>query len=315
MFKYFAAISLLACSLQAETAKYHETLYPHWGQWFTESEIIFRQKTDFQDLVIFQNPLFGKVLSLDGVIQHTQADEAVYHEMMVHVPLLTHDNPQTVLIIGGGDGGIIREVLKHPNIERAVLVDIDQAVVDLSKKYLPHISKGAFDHPKIHIIIQDASLFVKECKETFDIIICDSTDPIGPGEVLFTSEFYGDCKKLLNKNGIFVNQNGVPFMQPSELTLTMNNRKPHFNHVTFYIAPVPTYAGGHMAFGFASDKKYKVSEAVLEERLLKLKTDLFYYTPEVHKASFALPNFMKKEMGDEPHLAKSIGKKKKILNQ
>jgi len=296
MFKNFAAISLLTLSLQAEPVQYQETLYPGWGQWFTESEIIFRQKTDFQDLVIFQNPQFGKVLALDGVIQNTEVDEPVYHEMMVHVPLLSHDNPQTILIVGGGDGGILREVLKHPTIERVVLVDIDKAVVDLSKEYLPHISKGAFENEKAHVIIQDATVFAKECKETFDVIICDSTDPIGPGEVLFTSEFYGDCKKLLNKNGIFVNQNGVPFMQPTELALTMNNRKPHFKHVTFYLAPVPTYAGGHMAFGWASDKKYRVSEAVLEERLAKLNVDLFYYTPEVHKAAFALPGFMRKQI-------------------
>ena len=294
MFKNFAITSLLAFSLHA--TQYQETLYDGWGQWFTESEIIFRKKTDFQDLVIFQNPLFGKVLALDGVIQNTQCDEPVYHEMMVHVPLLTHDNPKTVLIIGGGDGGILREVLKHPNLERAVLVDIDQCVVDLSKEHLPHISKGAFDNPRAHIVIQDAALYVKECKETFDVIICDSTDPIGPGAALFTSEFYGDCKNVLNKNGIFVNQNGVPFMQQTELALTLNNRKPHFKQVTFYLAPVPTYAGGHMAFGWASDKKYRVSEAVLEERLAKLNADLFYYTPEVHKAAFALPNFMRKQI-------------------
>ncbi len=300
MLKHLAAISLLALSLQAELktepTQYQEILYSDWGQWFTKSEILFQQKTDHQDLVIFQNPLFGKVLALDGVIQNTQADEAIYHEMMVHVPLLTHDKPQTVLIIGGGDGGILREVLKHPTIERIALVEIDQSVIDLSKQYLPHISDGAFDNPRASVVIQDASIFVKECKETFDIIICDSTDPVGPGAVLFTREFYGDCKKLLNKSGIFVNQNGVPFLQHTELALTAKHRKPHFKHVTFYIAPVPTYAGGHMAFGWASDKKYRISEAVLRERLSKLNVDLFYYTPEVHKAAFALPNFMHKQL-------------------
>lgn len=294
MFKNLAAILLLAASLQAK--QYQETLYSNWGQWFTESEILFQQKTDHQDLVIFQNPLFGKVLALDGVIQNTQADEAIYHEMMAHVPLLAHEKPKTVLIIGGGDGGILREVLKHPTIERALLVEIDPSVIALCKQYLPHISDGAFDNPKAHVVIQDASLFVKECKETFDVIFCDSTDPIGPGAVLFTREFYGDCKKLLNKQGIFVNQNGVPFVQPTELALTANNRKPHFKHVTFYLAPVPTYAGGHMAFGWASDQKYRVSEAVLKERLSKLKGDLFYYTPEVHRAAFALPSFMHKQL-------------------
>ena len=294
MLKHLLPFAFLASTMNAET--YQETLYPEWGQWFTESEIIFRQKTDVQDLVIFQNPIFGKVLALDGVIQNTEADEAVYQEMMAHVPLLAHENPKTVLILGGGDGGVLREVLKHPSIDRVVLVDIDQFVVNLSKEYLPHLSKGAFESPKAHIVIQDASLYVKECKETFDIILCDSTDPIGPGAALFTSEFYGNCKKLLNKNGIFINQCGVPFMQKTELPLTLTNRKPHFKHVTFYLAPIPTYAGGHMAFGWASDKKYRISQAILEERLSKLKGELFYYTPEVHKASFALPNFMRKQI-------------------
>ena len=143
---------------------------------------------------------------------------------------------------------------------------------------------------------QEAALFVKECKEDFEVIICDSSDPIGPGAVLFTREFYGDCKNLLSKNGIFVNQNGVPFMQETELALTAKNRKPHFKHVTFYLATVPTYAGGQMAFGWASDKKYRLSEAVLAERLSKLKGELFYYTPEIHKAAFALPAFMQKQL-------------------
>ncbi len=294
MFKWLATTTLLALSLHGEP--YRETLYPEWGQCFHESTVLLRQKTDVQDLIIFQNPRFGKILALDGIIQNTEADEAIYHEMMVHVPLLAHENPKSVLIIGGGDGGILREVLKHPSIERVTLVEIDKQVVDFSKEHLPHLSKGAFDHPKAHIIIQDAALFVKECKEDFDVIICDSSDPIGPGAVLFTREFYGDCKNLLSKNGIFVNQNGVPFMQETELALTAKNRKPHFKHVTFYLATVPTYAGGQMAFGWASDKKYRLSEAVLAERLSKLKGELFYYTPEIHKAAFALPAFMQKQL-------------------
>ncbi len=203
------------------------------------------------------------------VVQSAQANQVIYHEMMVHVPLLAHDHPRTVLIIGSSDGGILQEVLKHPSIERAVLLEAD--------------SSKAFDNPKTQIVIQDASLFAQECKETFDVILCDSTDPVGPGKVLLTSEFYGHCKKLLNKNGIFVNQNGIPY------------QKPDFKHVSLYLA---SGRNGQMTFGWASDRKYRISKSVLEERLSKLKGDLYYYTPEIHKAAFALPNFMRKQIVD-----------------
>jgi spermidine synthase len=296
MLKYLTILSLATISLYSEKVNIEETIHPEWCQSFKKSEILYQEKTDFQDLVIFENPLFGKGLMLDGIIQNTQADEAVYHEMMTHVPLLSHANPKHVLIIGGGDGGILREVLKHPSVEQATIVDIDKSVINFSKKYLPHLSNGAFDDPRARIIIQDAALFVKETEEKFDIIICDSTDPIGPGEVLFTSEFYGNCNRVLNEDGIFVNQNGVPFMQPTELALTAKNKAPHFKHVEFYIAPVPTYVGGHMAFGWASNKKYRVSQKKLKCRLAKVSKDLYYYTPRVHKAAFALPKFMQKQL-------------------
>jgi len=293
MLSKVGSLLLAATSLIAEPSSFMETLYNGWGQSLTVSEELVRHSSEEQELVLFQNPIFGRVLALDGVVQTTEADEAIYHEMMVHVPLLSHDNPKSVLVIGGGDGGSLREIVKHAQLEKIVLVEIDASVIEFSQKHLPKLSNQAFKDPRIKIEIADGAKFVKECKETFDVIICDSTDPIGPGKVLFTSEFYGDCKKLLTKNGIFVNQNGVPFMQPEELTLTYENRKPHFKNVSFYTATIPTYVGGPMAFGWASDKKYRVPETVLQERMEKLKAkDFFYYTPAVHKASFVLPNYV-----------------------
>ena len=283
---------IAAATLAAEPNRYMETLYSDWGQSLAMNEEIYREKTEHQDLVIFDNKIFGKVLALDGVIQTTEADEAIYHEMMAHVPILAHGSVERVLVIGGGDGGILREVVKHPSIQEVVLVEIDGSVVELSKKHLPKLSNGAFNDPRVKVVIQDASQYVKNSHEKFDVIICDSTDPFGPGKVLFTSEFYGDCKTLLTKNGIFVNQNGVPFLQKDELKLTLENRKPHFKHVSFYVAAIPTYVGGFMAFGWASDRKYRFSEAVLEERFEKLNAPLYYYTPQIHKASFALPGYM-----------------------
>lgn len=252
---------------------------------------VHHEKTELQDLIIFDNAYFGRVMALDGVVQLTEADEPIYHEMMTHVPLLTHGNATSVLVIGGGDGGSLREVLKHPGVKRLVLVEIDPSVIELCKKYLPGLSKGAFEDPRVEVIIQDASEYVKEKGELFDVIICDSTDPIGPGQVLFTQEFYGGCKSRLKERGIFVNQNGVPFFQKEELEMTMENRSPHFKNVSFYVAPVPTYAGGFMAFGWASDTDYHLSEEVLKKRFESLGISTFYYTPQIHRACFALPNF------------------------
>lgn len=293
---FLAFSSLVSGLLATNPATFTETLYPHWGQTFSIEEEVLREKTDLQDLIIFENGRFGRVMALDGVIQLTEADEPIYHEMMTHVPILTHGDVSSVLVIGGGDGGILREVLKHPSIRRIVLVEIDPSVIALSKEYFPSVSKGAFDNPRVEIVIQDASEFVKTSEELFDVIICDSTDPIGPGKVLFTEEFYGECKDRLRDKGIFVNQNGVPFFQKEELVMTLHNRRPHFQNVSFYIAPVPTYAGGFMAFGWASDTNYQVSPEVLRERFEKLGVPTFYYTPEIHSASFALPRFMQIEM-------------------
>jgi len=288
----FAAVS----GLIAESQSFIETLYPDWGQTYSISKEILRETTEHQDLMIFENPMFGRVMTLDGIVMLTEADEPIYHEMLAHVPLFTHDNPSSVLIVGGGDGGILREVLKHSSIQRVVLVEIDGSVIEMSKKYFPKVSDGAFDDHRVEVIIQDASEYVRETSETFDVIICDSTDPVGPGAVLFTSAFYADCKELLREKGIFVNQNGVPFLQTGELGLTLKNRSPHFRYVGFYTAPVPTYVGGAMAFGWASDWEYQVTEEELQKRAGSLAATLFYYTPAIHKASFALPNFMLKQM-------------------
>lgn len=288
----FKGIILLTCSASLFGASYSETLYPHWGQWLENSQTIFEEKTEEQDLIIFENPQFGRVLALDGAIQLTTTDEPVYHEMMVHVPLFTHPDPKSVLIVGGGDGGILRETVRHENLKRIVLVEIDRSVIEMSQKYLPSLSKGAFQDPRVEIVIGDGAEYVKNSKETFDVIICDSTDPTGPSEVLFTKEFYGNCKRLVGKQGIFVNQNGVPFLQKDEMLLTWNNRKDHFKHVSYYTATIPTYVGGAMVFGWASETKYKPSIKKLRERLKSLKGKMFYYTPEVHKASFVLPQYM-----------------------
>jgi spermidine synthase len=291
--KYVQFLTLFAAlHLHADWAE--ETLYPFWQQRLHIDAKIVEEKTDQQHLIIFENAFFGRVLALDGVIQITEADEFVYQEMLTHIPLLAHENPKRVLIIGGGDGGILREVLRHQTIEKVTLVEIDGSVVERSKQYLPSISKSAFEDPRLELLIQDGVVYVEKTDEKYDVIICDSTDPVGPGAVLFTESFYGQCKRILNEKGIFVNQNGVPFLQKDEFISTLKNRSKHFKDVGFYVASVPTYVGGFMALGWASDhEEYRaLSEEILRQRLTRITGSMKYYNPGIHKASFCLPQFM-----------------------
>lgn len=269
---------------------FSETLHPGYGQHFTVDQVLFREKTAFQDLVIFRNPVFGKVLALDGVIQTTERDNHIYHEMLVHVPLFAHGAARDVLIIGGGDGGTLRETVKHP-VESAVMVEIDPAVIALSKTHLPELSDGAFDHPAAEIVIADGLKYVAETERRFDVIIVDSTDPIGPGEVLFTERFYRDCKRCLRPGGIVVSQNGVPFLQADELLTSHRRRLGLFGDVSVYTAPVPTYTGGAMTLGWATDDAGLRQQGIeaLRSRFARVAPATRHYTPEIHAGAFALP--------------------------
>lgn len=282
---------------------YDEQLYDgvtHKGytQSFKISKVVFREKTDFQDMIIFETPYFGRVLALDGIIQTTERDEFCYHEMQAHVPILAHGSVKKVLIIGGGDGGVLREVLRHKSIEKATMVEIDRTVVDLCVEHMPSLSDGAFDDPRAELIITDGLKFVAETEERFDVIVVDSTDPIGPGEVLFSQAFYKDCKRCLTEGGILVTQNGVTFFQPEEVTDTHGRLSPVFTDAGFYVTVVPTYVGGFMTLGWATDDKSlrDVPETVLAERFAASGIATRYYTPAIHRAAFALPAFIVSEM-------------------
>ena len=274
---------------------YEDYLPKGYSQSFEITSILFQEKTEFQDMVIFETPTFGRVLALDGIIQVTEGDEFVYHEMMTHVPLYAHGAAKRVLVIGGGDGGILREVLRHDEVEKAVMVEIDRTVVDLCVKYMPTISAGAFDDPRGELIITDGLKYVEETDERFDVVIVDSTDPIGPGESLFTQSFYRNCKRCLNPGGVLVNQNGVPFFQPDEVVATHGKLAPLYGDAWFYVGAVPTYVGGLMTLGWASDdtalRHHTVS--TITERAGRANLAMRYYTPEVHCAAFALPAFIR----------------------
>ncbi|MCR9213236.1 MAG: polyamine aminopropyltransferase [Proteobacteria bacterium] len=263
-------------------------------------KVLYREKTELQDLMIFENSTFGRVMSLDGAVQTTEKDEFIYHEMFVHVPLLAHGAVRRVLIIGGGDGGAARQVMKHQNVE-ATLVDIDRTVIELSQQYMPTISGGAFDDPRLKLVIADGCEFVRQSEEVWEVIIIDSTDPHGPGEVLYTQEFYADCKSCLAEGGIIVTQNGVPFVQESELRTSYDRLKTLFTDVGFYLAAIPSYVGGVMAYGWATEEKRhrQHSLATLAGNYIGSGIETDYYTPEVHQAAFALPLNIQKILTSE----------------
>ena len=273
---------------------YQETLYDGYGQRFRMDRLLHEVRTEHQHLVIFENARMGRVMALDGVIQTTEADEFIYHEMLTHVPILAHGAAKRVLIIGGGDGGMLREVRKHRSVESITMVEIDGTVVEMCKEFLPNHSKGAYDDPRLNLVIDDGMNFVATTTEKFDVIISDSTDPIGPGEVLFSENFYQACRRCLNDGGILVTQNGTPFMQLAEVQTTAGRMDGLFADWHFYMAAVPTYIGGSMTFAWGStDAEYrKLALEVLRQRFAGSGIVTRYYNPEIHQGAFALPQYV-----------------------
>jgi spermidine synthase len=274
-----------------------ETLFDPEGfrMTYAVDKVLYEMQTDHQHLILFEHRFFGKMLMLDGATQVTTKDEFVYHEMMTHVPILAHGKVKEVLIIGGGDCGIAEEVLKHKAIRRVTQVEIDESVIEFSKEHFPEFTKPVFADRRFESVIDDGMVYVGQTDRRFDVIIVDSTDPQGPGAVLFTKEFYARCKRCLTKGGILVTQNGVPILQSGELTTTVRHFRSLFKDAACYIASIPTYVGGHMAMGFASDNKKlrQTAEKVIAARYKKagrFKTQ--YWTPAVHRAAFALPRFI-----------------------
>ncbi len=269
--------------------------------WFTEQQTpdlgftckitktIYTAKTKYQDLAILETKQFGRMLVLDGAVQTTIADEFCYHELIAHVPLFTHPNPKKVAVIGGGDGGVIREILKHEEVEKAYLIEIDQEVIEASKKYLPEIS-CALDDKRAEVIITDGIKFVSENKNMFDVIIVDSTDPVGPAVGLFETNFYQAVYECLKEDGLFVAQTESPFYDQELIRNVFHSIKSIFPITRLYLGFIPTYPSGLWSFTMGS-KKYDP----LEVDISKIKRiDTRYYNPELHKALFALPTFVKK---------------------
>ena len=279
-------------------ASFEEKLYASYHQSFKIDRVLYEGKSLEQEILVFSHEIFGNVLALDGIIQTTEKDEFIYHEMMVHPALILHPNPKKVLVVGGGDGGSIREALKHPAVESVTLVEIDQAVIDFSKQYLPHHSAGAFSHPKLRLVIQDALEFIGTTKESFDVIINDATDPVGPGVNLYKREFYKNCLRALGEEGILIGHNGVFHMQKDSALETVEKLREVFPKVDFFYATIPTYCGGEMLFHFCSrqdyDPKLPLQAAAKKKQIEAL--ELNYLTPSMLARLFAIPRFIEKEL-------------------
>ncbi|HEY0419111.1 MAG TPA: polyamine aminopropyltransferase [Acetobacteraceae bacterium] len=279
----------------------NETLYPDWGQRFRVRRELARVQSEFQDIVIFESHSHGRVMLLDGVVQITEGDEFVYQEMLTHVPLLAHGSASRVLIIGAGDGGVLRRVLQHRGVSQAVMVEIDGEVIRLAKEFLPGIAGDAWSDRRAEVIIGDGVDYVQRAPDAaFDAIIVDSTDPIGVGEVLFTDGFYANCARILSGGGLIVNQCGVPFMQADELRGTSARRARFFSHVGAYVAAVPTYVGGFMALGFAAKQQGldRVPPATIRARAeaAGILGRTQYWTPEIHSGAFNLPPYVARQL-------------------
>jgi spermidine synthase len=279
----------------------NETLYEAWGQRFRVKRELARVQSEFQDIAVFESETHGRVMVLDGIIQITEGDEFVYQEMLTHVPLLAHGAAETVLIIGAGDGGVLRRVLQHRGVKRAVMVEIDGEVIRLAKEFLPSVAGNAWNDPRSQIIVGDGIDYVKKAPDAaFDVIIVDSTDPVGVGEVLFTDEFYGHCARILTSRGLVVNQCGVPFMQADELRDTSARRRKFFPYVTAYVAAVPTYVGGFMTLGWAAkDGALAAASAELIRQRAETAGVLGttgYWTPEIHVGAFNLPPYIARHL-------------------
>ena len=278
--------------------------------WFTERHTngvnfsikvdrqLFSGQSEFQRIDIFDSKEFGRFLALDGYMMLTEKDEFIYHEMIVHVPMAVHPNVKKILVIGAGDGGVIRELCRYETIETIDMVEIDELVVEVSKKYLP-TTACCFDDPRLNIFYQDGLRFVRTKENEYDLIIVDSTDPFGPGEGLFTKEFYGNCFKALNETGIMVNQHESPFYQTDAIAMQRAHKRivESFPISRVYQAHIPTYPSGHWLFGFASKKYHPIKDfqkTKWNARGMKTK----YYNTGIHVGSFALPNYVEELLRD-----------------
>lgn len=260
---------------------------------------LHNEKSDYQRISVFESAEFGRFLTLDGIMMLTERDEFIYHEMITHPAMAVNPEIKNVLVIGAGDGGVARELAKYQGIAHIDVVEIDERVVAVCKEYLPQTACG-FDDPRICLHFQDGLKFVRHTEKVYDLIIVDSTDPFGPGEVLFTKEFYGNCCRALNENGILINQHESPFYKEDAKMMKSAHRRISYAFPMSYVyqAHIPTYPSGHWLFGFASKTLHPINDLKAEAwNELGIKT--LYYNTDLHQGAFGLPTYVKEMLKDE----------------
>lgn len=277
-----------------------ETLHTGWQQSHAiVGEKIADERTDFQHVEIFDTPLFGRVMALDGIVQITEKDEAAYSEMLAHLPIFELGTVKRAMIVGGGDGAVAEEILKHPEIEAVDLVDIDGRVIELCKTHFGAVHNGVFDDPRLNVYAEDAFEFLQndDAKGRYDLIIADRPDPVGPAEILFQNNFYALVRNALTQNGVAVFQTGVPLLQPQELADAVKELEAVFDETGTYLTVTPTYVGGFMALTWASKGAVlgnSTKARDVADRYAVAHVSTQYYSPQIHYAAFALPPFIKR---------------------
>lgn len=279
------------------SVQFVERLHQGWAQSLeVKGELLVDERSEFQHIRIFDNDAVGRVLVLDDIVQLTERDEATYSEMLVHVPAYAMGGLKRVMIVGGGDGAVAEEVLKHSSVEACDLVDIDGRVVELARDFFPAVHKGAFDDDRLTVHIADAFQFLDDpaVAGRYDLIIADRPDPVGPAAVLFETRFYDLVKRALSPGGVAVFQTGVPHMQGGELADTVRQHRESFDRSGVYLTVTPTYIGGFMALSWGS-RGFDLSDpAPVAQNFAAAPVDTDYYTPAIHTAAFALPRFIER---------------------
>lgn len=260
------------------------------------NQLLFSEKTPYQTVEVFETDSWGNLMTIDGMVMLSEKDEFVYHEMLSHVGLFSHPNPERVLIVGGGDGGTAREVMRHSSVQQVDMVEIDEVVVQASKDFFPGL--GDWKNPRLNVIFEDGIRFVKQVKEPYDVIIIDGSDPVGPAEGLFAKDFMHDCYKALSENGVLTAQTESPWVQDyhSSISNIFSALDQLYLLSQMYLAYIPLYPAGMWSFAFASkgaDPLSKETITRVTNGLEQFKSNMKYYNAEVHKAGFALPNFVR----------------------
>lgn len=273
-------------SPQDRISEMREDHSPFHGVFFRVKKLLSSQHSRFQKIDVIENEYYGRILFLDGLVQTSDKDEFFYHEMLVHPALVSHPSPKNILLIGGGDGGAMKEILRYP-VEKVWFVEIDSQVIDVSRKFFPWL-KTCLKDERVKLIIADGKDFVQETFEKFDVVLVDSSEPVGPSTVLHEKAFYTNVKRCLNRNGIVVSQVGSPLYHLEQIKEKEREWREIFKVVRLYVSPVPTYPGGVWSFVYLSD------ETSPESVRRKPPSGLKYYNHEVHQAAFMLPNFIKR---------------------